>query len=123
MIDLYLDDMRKCPKGFVLAKNAEECVELLRECEVRVLSLDFDLGWGAPNGMEVVRFLVVEQKYPAYIYLHSSSAAGRSAMYHMLYTNKPDHVRLFNHPMPEELLRLIASGKFEVENGSAHKLQ
>lgn len=123
MIDLYMDDMRACPKGFVLAKNAEECVELLRGCKVRILSLDYDLGWGAPNGMEVVRFLVAELKYPDYIYLHSSSAAGRSSMYHMLYANKPEHVRLYNHAMPYELLGLIASGKFEVENGSVHKLQ
>jgi hypothetical protein len=123
MIDLYMDDARPCPKGFVLAKDAAECIALLRECEVRVLSLDYDLGWNMPNGMEVVRFIVSERLYPAVIYLHTSSAAGKMQMFQSLYANKPDHVRLYNHPMPDKVIRRIAAGKFEVENGHGTELQ
>ncbi|GAA3404610.1 cyclic-phosphate processing receiver domain-containing protein [Paenibacillus hodogayensis] len=117
MIDLYLDDARPRPQGFVLARDVDECVELLRASPVRVLSLDYDLGWNRPNGMEVVRYIVSERTYPAVIYLHTSSASGRRLMYESLYANKPGHVRLYNHPVPDETLREIAEGKFRVENG------
>ncbi|TMV50270.1 cell division protein FtsJ [Paenibacillus mesophilus] len=123
MIDLYMDDARPCPKGFVLAKDAAECIVLLRECEVRVLSLDYDLGWNMPNGMEVVRFIVSERIYPSVIYLHTSSAAGKMQMFQSLYANKPEHVRLYNYPMPEQVIRRIAAGNFEVEKGHGPELQ
>ncbi|WP_342779062.1 cyclic-phosphate processing receiver domain-containing protein [Paenibacillus hemerocallicola] len=123
MIDLYMDDARPCPKGFVLAKDAAECVELLKECDVRVLSLDYDLGWNMPTGMEVVRYIVAERRFPSVIYLHTSSAAGRLQMYQTLYANKPGHVRLYNYPMPDDVLRQIADGKFKVENGHGTELQ
>lgn len=111
MINVYLDDVRPCPKGFVLARNAMECIELLRSCEVNVLSLDFDLGWDEPTGLEVARFIATENRYPGMIYLHTSSPAGRLQMYQTLYLRKPDHVSLYNHPMPEELLGKLAAGK------------
>ena len=45
MIHVYLDDLRPCPQGFTLAKDVKECISLLQECEVDILSLDHDLGW------------------------------------------------------------------------------
>lgn len=108
MIHVYLDDFRACPPGFVLARHAEECLLLLQEYEVDVLSLDYDLGWGAPNGLEVVRGIVSSGAYPKRIFLHTSSDAGRRQMYEMLYQQKPDHVTLVNGPMPSELLRELA---------------
>lgn len=123
MIDLYLDDARHCPKGFVLAKDAAECIVLLQECAVRVLSLDYDLGWNKPNGMDVVRFIVAERRYPAIIYLHTSSFTGKMQMFQTLYANKPEYSKLYNFPMPDEVLRQIADGKFEVENGHGTELQ
>ena len=45
MIHVYLDDLRPCPQGFALAKDAKECISLLQEFEVDILSLDHDLGW------------------------------------------------------------------------------
>lgn len=108
MINVYLDDYRPCPEGFTLARNAEECVLLLSEFEVNVLSLDYDLGWGQETGMDVVRKLINSGKYPQCIYLHTSSTSGRLRMYEALYSSKPDQVKLTNGPMPPEVLMEIA---------------
>ncbi|MED4602382.1 cell division protein FtsJ [Paenibacillus validus] len=108
MIHVYLDDFRACPPGFVLARNLEECLLLLQEYEVDVLSLDYDLGWGFPNGLEVVRAMISLRAYPKRIFLHTSSDAGRKHMYEMLYQQKPDHVALVNGPVPPELLMELA---------------
>ena len=108
MIHVFMDDARPCPKGFVYAQNIEECLILLRECEVGVLSLDYDLGWNEPSGSELVRRMIEERLFPRSIYLHSSSWSGRTAMYQMLYAAKPEEVELFVHPPPPELLGQIA---------------
>jgi hypothetical protein len=108
MIHVYLDDYRPCPKGFMLALNAEECVLLLTEYEVDVLSLDYDLGWGQDTGMDVVRKLILSGKYPKRIFLHTSSAAGRKNMFEALYSSIPAHVQLTNGPMPPEVIMEIA---------------
>ncbi|MDO7904930.1 cell division protein FtsJ [Paenibacillus sp. JX-17] len=107
MIHVFLDDYRACPEGFVLARNVEECLLLLRECEVDILSLDFELG-PDENGQDVTSAIVREQLYPRRIYLHTSSLWGKRVMYEQLYANKPEGTQLFNEPMPLELLDQIA---------------
>jgi hypothetical protein len=108
MIHVYLDDLRPCPKGFVLARNAAECIELLKSCEVDILSLDHDLGWDELTGYDVAKFIVESGRYAKDIYLHTSSAMGRSNMFHLLYKNRPEHVQVHMIAMPDELLLQVA---------------
>jgi hypothetical protein len=109
MIHVYLDDYRRCPDGFVLARNAEECKLLIDAEQIDVLSLDYDLGWSQPTGDEVVRHIVSAGKFPKRIYLHTSSASGRTMMYHALSSAIPVDTQLFGGPMPQSLLDEIAS--------------
>ena len=44
MINVYLDDLRDCPIGFVVARTFQEAIHLLENHEVDILSLDHDLG-------------------------------------------------------------------------------
>lgn len=44
MENIWLDDERPEPQGWVRAKTATECIELLRTTECNTLSLDHDLG-------------------------------------------------------------------------------
>lgn len=46
MINLYLDDMRPTPEGYVRVYTAQDCIKFLQEHngEIGVLSLDHDLG-------------------------------------------------------------------------------
>lgn len=109
IIHVFLYDFRLCPEGFVAARNSEECILLLQECEVGVLSLDYDLGWGQPTGLQVVSFLVSSRRFPQEIYLHTSSWSGKEAMYQLLYQSKPEGVKLFNGPMPYDILQEISN--------------
>ncbi|MFC4101111.1 cyclic-phosphate processing receiver domain-containing protein [Paenibacillus xanthanilyticus] len=101
MINVYLDDFRPCPAGFVLAKNAEECILLLESEQIGILSLDFDLGWGQPTGLHVVQAMVERGIYPQDVYLHTSSSSGKMQMYQLLLRHAPEHVRLHNGPMAD----------------------
>lgn len=108
MINLYLDDYRPCPVGFALAKNADECLMMLRECDVNILSLDHELGFRQMDGTDVVKMMIQEGLYAQEIYLHTSSMSGKRKMYELLYQSKPEHVILHNGPMPQERLDEIA---------------
>jgi hypothetical protein len=109
MIHVYLDDYRKCPAGFVLARDAGECRQLIDLESIDILSLDYDLGWGMHTGLDVVRYIVQQGKYPKRIYFHTSSPSGRMAMYELLMANAPEGTVLYNGPMPQSLIEEIAT--------------
>lgn len=112
MINVYLDDIRPCPRGFVAARSAEECLLLLAEFEVDVLSLDYELGYGQPNGSTVVREMIASGRYPRRIYVHSSSPSGRALMIRLLREAEPPGVAVHNGPMPDDVLREVAAADF-----------
>ena len=60
-MNVYVDDLRDCPKGFTIARTFEEAVTLLQQHEVDILSLDHDLGEDAegnllPTGYDLVKY-------------------------------------------------------------------
>jgi hypothetical protein len=108
-INVFLDDLRPCPLGFVLAKNAEECLELLASYNVKILSMDHDLGWDELNGSDVALEMVRRGLYADEIYLHSSSMIGRTNMFQILSEYKPDYVTISMQPLTTEQLNVIAN--------------
>jgi hypothetical protein len=110
MINVYLDDVRSCPRGFVVARSAEDCLVLLAENEVNLLSLDFELGLGQPNGLTVVHGIITSGKYPLEIFVHSSSLMGRAQMVHELRAVNPQGVIIHDGPMPSYILEAAAAG-------------
>ena len=112
MIHVYLDDVRPCPRGFVVARSAEECLLVLSASEVDILSLDFELGYGERNGLAVVHGIILSGKYPKQIYVHSSSMLGRAQMVHELRASNPPGVLIHDGPVPAPLLEMIAAGEY-----------
>lgn len=111
MINVYLDDVRPCPQGFVAARSAEDCLLLLAASEVNLLSLDFELGMGQPNGLAVVHGIIASGKYPKEIYVHSSSLTGRAQMVYEFRAVIPQGVIIHDGPMPLSLLDAVAMGE------------
>lgn len=109
-MNIYMDDMRRRPAGFALARTTEECLLLLRSAPVDVLSLDYDMGPEDYSGAEVARRMVLEGLFPQEIYLHTSSPLGRKEMYEILYSAVPAGTRLHNGPLGLERLQEIAAG-------------
>ncbi|MEW9122683.1 MAG: cyclic-phosphate processing receiver domain-containing protein [Thermotaleaceae bacterium] len=88
-INLYVDDLRDCPDGFVIARNVDTAIYYLENYNVFVLSLDHDLGEDAegnllPTGYDLVK-IFCERGYRAQkIYIHTDNGVGRENMYHTL---------------------------------------
>ncbi|RKN84642.1 cyclic-phosphate processing receiver domain-containing protein [Paenibacillus ginsengarvi] len=100
MINVYLDDLRPCPKGYKYVQTADECIKLISKNSVNVLSLDHDLGFGKPSGYEVVKYMVQNRTYPKKIVIHSANPFGRFRMLRLLIKHKPRKVILLVRPEP-----------------------
>lgn len=92
MINVYLDDERPCPKGFVLARTVADCIKLLMNNDVSILSLDHDLGDG-PSGYDLALYMVEYELYPkTCIVFHTQNPVGRQNMYQLLSRYAPESV-------------------------------
>jgi len=108
MVNIYLDDYRSAPDGFILVKTVKECQKLIKEHKgnINILSLDHDLGEGK-TGYDLVKWLSFyngkkgygENYFPKEIYLHTMNPVGRMNMNQLLEHYKPDCVKLYNSPM------------------------
>jgi hypothetical protein len=84
---------------------------ILSASDVDILSLDYELGYGEPNGMAVVQGIIVSGKYPRQIFVHSSSLMGRAQMVKELRAANPPGVAIHDGPMPASLLEASAAGE------------
>ncbi|MBP1915184.1 hypothetical protein J2Z23_002141 [Lederbergia galactosidilyticus] len=88
-INLYLDGLRKAPKGFTVARNVEEALSIMQHNKIHILSLDHDLGMDEKGnllqtGYDLVKIMCQRGLRANKIYLHTSNVVGREAMYETL---------------------------------------
>lgn len=88
-INLYVDDLRDCPKGFIIVRNIEQAKYYLENYDIEILSLDHDLGLDSqgnllPNGYELVKYICENGLKVEKIYIHTDNPVGRENMYHTL---------------------------------------
>jgi len=86
---VYLDDIRPCPKGWILTKTAQETIDLLEAGGVTSLSLDHDLGdeKEVGTGYDVLRWIETQVIYdndnfklPRSIKIHTANPPARERM-------------------------------------------
>lgn len=80
---VFLDDLREPPKDYVLARTYEECIELLKNNDVEILSLDHDLGTSY-TGYDVCLWLAENNIFIPNIYIHSANPVGQKNMIQLL---------------------------------------
>lgn len=89
-INLYLDDLRDIPDGFVGARSVEETISLIGKNKVYILSLDHDLGINEEGelqktGYDLVKYICGNGIRPANkIYIHTDNIVGQNNMYETL---------------------------------------
>lgn len=88
-INLYVDDLRDCPKGYTIARNVEEAIHYITNHKVHILSLDHDLGEDKegnllPTGYDLVKYICEKGLRADKIYIHTDNGVGRENMYQTL---------------------------------------
>ncbi len=88
--NLFLDDYRSCPEGYILVRDYEECIILLENGVFERVSLDYDLGYGQKTGYDVLVWLREHPEHlPKKIRVHSSHPAGSRMMLRFIKENLP----------------------------------
>lgn len=86
MVNIWLDDVRPAPDGWIWAKTAKDCIWhlFMNYRQVDILSLDHDLG-EEQTGYDVAKKMVEKpsQFFPHRIYLHTSNPVGRANMFQL----------------------------------------
>lgn len=107
-INVYLDDLRPCPKGFLIARNINKAIYYLENYNVNVLSLDHDLGLDSggnilPTGYDLVKYFCENNLYANKIYIHTDNSVGRSNMYETLKASQrrgfiSENIKIYHYP-------------------------
>ncbi|MET3209756.1 UNVERIFIED_CONTAM: hypothetical protein ABIC26_002703 [Paenibacillus sp. PvR008] len=110
-IDLYVDDLRDCPDGFVVARTYYEAIHILETGSVRILTLDHDLGEDVdgkelPNGYDLVKYFCENGFRADKIYLHTDNPVGRKNMYETLLAAQrrgfiDEDIEIYHYPITE----------------------
>lgn len=83
-MNVWLDDERPAPDGYVHCKTAKEAISLLETGQVQVISLDHDLGDNAGTGYDVALFIERAahegRLSPLRVKLHSMNFFGKEKM-------------------------------------------
>lgn len=98
-MNIFLDDERNPPDGFILVKTVDECIEKLKLGYVEILSLDHDLGENKETGYDLVKYMIEHDLYPTKaIFLHTMNPVGRENMYKTLIRYAPKYLKVYRHP-------------------------
>lgn len=109
IINLYVDDLRICPKNFEIAKNMDIAKQYLKDFNIDVLSLDHDLGEDEngnilPTGYDLVKFICENNFSINEIYIHTANPVGRENMYQTLLGAQRrgfinENIKINNYPL------------------------
>lgn len=92
-VNIFLDDLRDIPPGFVGARTVEEAINLIENNRVHILSLDHDLGMDdkgnlLPTGYDLVKYICGNGLRINRVHIHSDNPVGRENMYRTLLASR-----------------------------------
>lgn len=65
---LFVDDLRKCPQGWELARTNTEAIRLLAAGHVEEISIDHDIAYFVPDAGVKVRLAIGEETFQPVVY-------------------------------------------------------
>lgn len=93
MFDLYVDDIRPTPNGWVRAYSTNQAIDLLKTGRVRNLSLDHDAGDYATDGGDFIKVVLFMCEYSIWptgqISIHSMNPVGIRNMQSLIDRYRP----------------------------------
>lgn len=90
-LQLWLDDERPAPPGWTRAHTVDEAIDLILASHVfEAASLDHWLGDSTqPTGMDLLRWMTIENKWPTRLDLHTSDPHAWDRMRNQLRHHAP----------------------------------
>lgn len=93
---LFIDDLRKNPdkESFNEARTYEEAIFMLKYIKFDFITTDYDLGKNQPTGLEILKWMVENEKYPEHINIHSDHTEGKIKMLNFIKENFPENITI-----------------------------
>lgn len=107
-IKIYVDDLRDCPDGYIVARTMGQAIHYLENNEVSILTLDHDLGEDEngilPSGYDLVKYICENGLRADKIYIHTDNPVGRDNMYQTLLGAQRrgfigDDIEIYHYPI------------------------
>ena len=89
-VRLYLDDSRPFPAGYEGCRSIETAQQLLLINRCELISLDYNLGFKRPTGLDLLRWMKENNVFVPRINIHSTHPLGRILMWRYAKENFPD---------------------------------
>lgn len=91
---LFVDDERRAPRGWLLATDCNDAIELLRTCaaagtNLEAVSLDHDLGCTGETVMPVLEAMRDYNWWPWNLYVHTANEDAEEVMVAFIKANAP----------------------------------
>lgn len=86
---LYVDDLRPCPDGWMVARDFHHAIAMLEQYEFEVVSLDHDIdsfyGMKEMTGRDILNWLIARKvegykHVPSTVRVHSANPVGSATM-------------------------------------------
>lgn len=88
---LFVDDTREFPKsGYECVRDAQSAIQLLSVLKFEHISLDYDLGYGCMNGLDILVWMRDHHVFVPSINIHSSHIFGVGRMKRFCEENFPN---------------------------------
>lgn len=96
---LFIDDERRAPRGWLLATDCSDAIELMRTCAaagvvLEAVSLDHDLGCSGETIMPVLEAMRDYNWWPWNLYIHTANEDAEEVMLAFVRANMPEDVAL-----------------------------
>ena len=85
---LFFFFIRNEPSGYVLVRSFEDCIFELGTKDYDTVSLDYSLGERF-TGLDVLKLMVRNNKFPKSLNIHSTHSYGRSEMAYYIHMHFP----------------------------------
>lgn len=90
---LFVDDKRDFISGYECAGDYKSAVLLLSVMKFDFVTLDYNLG-EEKTGLDILKYMHENKKYPGHINIHSDDSEGRQAMRMYAEKNFPSDVTI-----------------------------
>lgn len=93
---LFVDDKRKKPDDEMMTKvkTFGMATTLMKAMKYEFVSLDYDLGQDQPTGLDILKWMHENERYPEHINIHSDHPTGVNEMMAYIKENFPADIEV-----------------------------
>lgn len=91
-LNVFLDDVRCCPEGFVFVESVESCIDMLDQHTISLLSINHELQHNSQVILDLLEYMVKHHVFVDHVIVHSSDCVYGKRLYNYLVQAQQMHL-------------------------------